>query len=581
MKNWGAGSVFRRLFWLFMIVVVVIYLLITGLFVRFVQQERQAEENSLSARTASSAQLMEEQIRSVMNVQLQLFSDSRVAQLSLGVYADAYERSQLALELMDYIDNTQRINSIIEDIIISFPLEGIELSVQNGFDRKDFSSPDSYYRGRNNPNQLIHHEDHVELMLSYPLALAVDESYVPDFVVRSVLSEKHLQASIELLRNEEQGAFWLYRYKGQNDLLYTEDELDFEIHDKWLSLWEKIGCPDDFADTVNMDGTSYFITSSAIEDYNLVLVSYQDSNAIAWKMGNSLANMTIVFVVMGALFLMLVLWANKSVSRPIRIIMDAFETVRAGHRTTRIYHDKKDEFGYMYASFNHMVDRIEELINSVREQEALLQRAERIQLQSQINPHFLYNSFYNIKFMARNGDYEQIETFVTALAKYYRFLNKETDAVIPLSAELAHTENYIEIQQMRFSETISVDVQKLPEEVASLRVPKLILQPVVENAYNYGLQNVLEGGHLWIRYHIDENILHIDIEDNGGNMDETKIESMNRQMNTFSGDALNHALTNIHRRLQLSYGQNCGIQLSVGREKGLRVSLIFDTSTLL
>ena len=579
MEKQGAGSVFRRLFWLFIVVVLVIYLLVTGLFVRFVVKERQTEEKSLSSRVISSAELMEEQIRSVFSVQLQLFSDSRVAQLSLGLYADAYERSQLALELMEYIDNTQRINSVIENIVISFPLEGVEISVDSGFDRKDFSDPASYHRGINNPNQLVHHEDHVELMLFYPLALAEDETYVPDFVVRSVLAGEHMENSIAPLRGEDQGAFWLYRYNNRNDLLYTQNSLDYKVHERWLVSWEKAGYPRNYSKTIDVDGISYFVTSSAVDDYNLVLVSYQNSNAIAWKMGNSLANITVVFVVMGALFLSLVLWAKNSVSRPIRIILDAFETVRAGHRTTRIYHDKKDEFGYMYASFNHMVDRIEELIRSVREQEALLQRAERIQLQSQINPHFLYNSFYNIKFMARNGDFEQIETFVTALARYYRFLNKQTDAVIPLSVELDHTKNYIEIQQIRFGETIGVDVQELPEEVASLQVPKLILQPVVENAYNYGLQNVLEGGKLWIRYQLDGTILRIEIEDNGGNMDEAKIEAMRKQMNTFSGEALNHALTNIHRRLQLTYGENCGIELRVGGENGLCVSLLFNTST--
>lgn len=564
-----------------MIVVVVIYLLITGLFVRFVFQERQAEEDTLSARVVSTAQLMEEQIRSVMSVQLQLFSDSRVAQMSLGLYADAYERSQLALELMDYISNTQRINSIIEDIIISFPLEGIELSVEHDFDRKDFSSPDSYQLSAMNPNQLIFHDGHVELMLAYPLGLVLDESYKPDFIIRSVLSAEHLQTSIRPLQLEEQGAFWLYRYNGQNDLLYTESELDFKVHDRWLEAWEKADCPNNFSETVTVGGISYYITSSYIEDYNLMLVSYQNSNAIPWKMGHSLANMTIVFLIMGLLFLMLVLWANKSVSRPIRIIMDAFETVRAGHRTTRIYHDKKDEFGYMYASFNHMVDRIEALIENVREQETLVQKAERIQLQSQINPHFLYNSFYNIKFMARNGDFDQIEAFVTALAKYYRFLNKETSAAIALSVEAAHMEHYIEIQQIRFGDIISVDIQPVPAEAASFKVPKLILQPIVENAYNYGLHNTLEDGRLWVRYRMEDKWLHIEIEDNGGSLTEEKIAAISRQMNTFQGEALNHALTNIQRRLKLSFGDNCGMELSLGQGNGMKVTLTFNTEVQL
>lgn len=577
MKNQGASSVFKRLFWLFMAVVVVIYLLITGLFVRFVLKERRAEEKTLQDRTVSTAELMEEQIRSVMRVQLQLFSDSRVAQLSLGLYKDAYERGELALELMEYIGNTQNINSIIENIIISFPLEGIELSADSGFDRKDFSDPASYHWGMNNPHQLIHHENHVELMLFYPLALAVDESYVPDFVVRSVLSQQHLQSSIAPLLTEEQGAFWLYHYKDQNELLHTETELDIRIRNQWLSLWQKADCPREFTASIPVNGITYFVTSCAVEDYNLVLISYQDSNAIPWKMGNSLANMTVVFLVMGLLFLMLTLWANKSVSKPIRIVMDAFESVRAGQRAERIYHDKKDEFGYIYASFNHMADRIDELVENVREQEALLQKAERIQLQSQINPHFLYNSFYNIKFMARNGDTDQIEAFVTALAKYYRFLNKETSQTITLAAEAEHMEHYTEIQQMRFGDVISVDIQKVPPEVASFKVPKLILQPIVENAYNYGFQNTLTGGKLQIRYLMDGKWLRIEIEDNGGNMNAQKIAMMTQQMNTFQGESLNHALTNIQRRLKLSFGDYCGMQLSLSEGNGLKVTILLDT----
>lgn len=313
----------------------------------------------------------------------------------------------------------------------------------------------------------------------------------------------------------------------------------------------------------------------------MILVAYQDANAIAWSMGKILLYMAVIFAFMGAMFLMLVLWANQSVSKPIRTVMEALEAVRSGQLSVRLFHQKKDEFSYIYDSFNHMTERIGELIDNVREQEALLQRAERIQLQSQINPHFLYNSFYNIKFLAKNEDYEQIESFVTSLAKYYRFLNKETSAVITLAGEAEHMENYIEIQQMRFGDKISVDIQKVPEEVASFRVPKLILQPVAENAYNYGLRNVLEGGRLSVRYHLEGNFLYIDIEDNGGKMDEATLEAIAQQMNTFTGEALNHALTNIQRRLMLNYGQGSGLELSIGAEKGLRIRMILDINVKL
>lgn len=579
MKKLGTGSVFRRMFALFLLVVLVIYLVVAGLFVQYVNRERAIEENNLKSRVASSTRLIEEQIRSVANVQFQLFSDPRVAQVAHGLYSDDYERSQVILDLISYIQSTQRINSIIEDIILTFPLESIELSASDGYDRKIYTPPKE---SRTNHNQLILQDDALELVIAYPLEMSLDANYIPDFMIRIVLSRDHLQSTIAPFRgNEHEGAFWIYRFEDQDTVLYDDSPLNTAVHESWEGAWLEAKKPQAYSDSIRSDGTEYFVSSAQIPDYNLLLVTYQDSDAMAWTMGNTLLNMAVIFLAMGVMFLMLILWANKSVSKPIYRIIEALETVRSGHETVRIYHHKKDEFGFIYDSFNHMVDRIEELIENVREKEALRQRAEMIQLQSQINPHFLYNSFYNIKFLAHNEEYEQIETLVTALAKYYRFLNKETDQVIALSGEVAHMENYIEIQQMRFGDMISVDIGKLPGELASFRVPKLILQPIVENAYNYGLRNTLEGGLLAVSYHQEGTQLYIDIEDNGGAMTEEKAAQISRQMNDFSGEALNHALTNIQRRLRLYYGENSGIELSVGGKKGLLVRVILDTDVRL
>lgn len=576
MKKQGADSVFFRLLWLLIIVIVIIYLLISGLFVRFVLRERAAEEKVMFDRLSTTALLMEEQIHSVMNVQFQLFSDSQIKQLSLGLYEDAYERSVLALDILDYIGKTQRINSVIDDIMISFPLEGIELSANNGFDRKDFSDWSSYYGDSYDPNQLIYHQDHIELILSYPLSLTNDADYVPDYVIRCILSTQYLQDNIAPLLSDGQGAFWVYRSQGQNTILESESSLDTEILNKWLLAYEEREQAEQFSRTISVKGINYFVISCAIPDYNLVLIGYQNSDAIPWKVGNSLFSLTLVFLCMALLFLVLIFWTNRSVNKPIRVIMDAFESVRAGQRTTRIYHDKQDEFGYMYASFNHMADRIDELAENVREQEALLQKAERIQLQSQINPHFLYNSFYNIKFMARNGDTEQVEALVTALAKYYRFLNKETSQTISLSGETEHMRNYITIQQMRFGDIIQVEAEEVPAQWEGFKVPKLILQPIVENAYNYGFCNTLSGGILRIRYLPEGRFLRIEISDNGGGLTPEKIASLTRQINTFEGDALNHALTNIQRRLKLNFGESCGISLSLSEGNGLTVTIVMD-----
>ncbi len=567
---------FTRLFALFMLMVVVIYMIVAGLFMQYVSRERTVEENTLANRVASSTMVMEEEIRAVVNVQLQLLSDSRVAQLALGLYPDDYERGQLILELMTFIESTQSINSIIEEIVISFPMEQIELSSDTGYQKKDFTQTGAYHAPKNNADHLILHDGHLELILSSPLTVASADDYVPDFLIRIVLSQEHLQNFIaQFCGTEHESAFWVYSDKNHHQLPYSHTQRDDRIFESWSGSersWEE----QLLTDTIQVEDGEYFISSSRISNYNLTLVTYQDSNAIAWSAGNTLMNMAVIFLAMGIMFLFLILWANKTVTKPLRIIVEALETVRSGHETVRLHHQNRDEFGVIYESFNHMVDRIEELIENVREKEALRQRAEMIQLQSQINPHFLYNSFYNIKFLAHNEEYEQIETLVTALAKYYRFLNKETDQVIDLAGEVAHMENYIEIQQMRFSDMINVETQELPPEWASYRVPKLILQPIVENAYNYGLRNTVKGGLLRVSYHQEGTLLYIDIEDNGGTMTQERVAAISDQMNTFSGDSLNHALTNIQRRMRLFYGEKSGILLSPSEKHGLRVRVVFD-----
>lgn len=317
--------------------------------------------------------------------------------------------------------------------------------------------------------------------------------------------------------------------------------------------------------------------SYAIEKYGITLLTYQDDRLITGALGGSMVYMVALILLMSLLFGLVILWTNHAVNRPIRRIMEGLEKVRAGDRTVRIHHEKKDEFSFIYDSFNAMVQEIEDLIRNVQDQQVLLQNAELRQLQSQINPHFLYNSFYNIKFLAHNEEYEQIETFVTALARYYRFINKEKDLHVALHSEAAHMENYVEIQQMRFGDKITVEKQDPPAALADFKVPKLILQPIVENAYNYGLHDKLADGRLTIRYAEDGAFLLCVIEDNGGALTAERLQELRKQINTFEGEAASHAMTNVNRRLMLAYGEGSGLLLDIGEAGGLRVTLKINT----
>ncbi len=564
----GTGSIFRRLFVLFLALVVVVYGSVTALFINYVLSQRKIQEDRVAGQLGTSTSVISQQLKAANSVMTQLFNDSRLAKLALGIYTDLYDRSELALDIISSIQSTRDLSGLINDIIIAFPAENMELSASMGYRRCSYTHEDFVLDRSEAGDALRMVDNRLELRIASPLRVSLEENYIPDYEIRLRLSSDYLNSYLDSMRTGGEGAFWVLRRQAGDLLLFSTAQRQEEL----LTAWGKSG-----ADTVTLPGgEEYLVASSDVSSFNLTLVSYRSALSQAWQLGTEIFYIALVVLVMGALFGMMILWANRSVNKPLRKIMAAFEQLRSGDLTVRIFHSKGDEFDYIYDSFNAAAGRLEQQVHSLKEQQNLLERAEVIQLQSQINPHFLYNSFYNIKFLAHNEEYEQIETLVTALARYYRFLNKQTSLAISLSEEAAHMANYIEIQQMRFGDKITVDIQEVPREAALFKVPKLILQPVVENAYAYGLVSLLEGGILRVRYEVEGDFLHIRIADNGNVMNPVVLQKLRRQIGTFDGEAVNHALTNINRRLILAYGEGCGVRLGISGLGGLEVELVLN-----
>lgn len=329
------------------------------------------------------------------------------------------------------------------------------------------------------------------------------------------------------------------------------------------------------AHTVELDSKEYTLFTRSSHDYPFTLVAYRQAT-ISKNMFNTLLQIAAVILGSSLCFLLLIWHTNRRVARPIYRLMAAFEEVKKGGLSTRIHHDRKDEFYFIYDAFNKMVVHTGQLVSDIAEQHKLLQNAELIQLQAQIDPHFLYNSFNIIKYMADGEEYEQITEFVSTLARYYRFINKETRQSIPLSAEMEHTKAYLDIQQMRFADRIQVTVDSLPEEIKDYLVPKLILQPLVENCYNHGLKNKLSGGYIRISFTLSGRRFYISVEDNGGEMDQQKLEKLRMSVRDIRDESVAHALANIRRRLELAYGDANMLSLSIGEMGGLCVTLAFD-----
>jgi two-component system sensor histidine kinase YesM len=211
------------------------------------------------------------------------------------------------------------------------------------------------------------------------------------------------------------------------------------------------------------------------------------------------------------------------------------------------------------------------LIEQVYKQRILAQRAELKQLQSQINPHFLYNSFFILNTMSRIGDYDNLERFTEQLGEYFQFVTRSAADEITLIKEVNHARVYAEIQTMRFSNRIRVEFDDLPNEFSSLVVPRLILQPIIENAFEHGLEKKLSNGLLKINFCKVSNEFCIIIEDNGEELSDEELKKMKNALNAEESKNEVTGIINIKQRIKLKFGNQSGLTVERGEMSGLKV----------
>ena len=560
------SSVVRRLA-IYIVLIESFVLIVVGLLIyRYAWLQDQTESRAREATVEQGADQINDLIDAVSQMMQNLYVDSRISQLAYHSYLNEYDRSRIVLGLISNLNNMKDLNPVIENVKISFPGDELELSSESGYNRwREYQPPSDqeiklteflYYDGEKGT---------LKLRMAYPLITTVTGK-APDYACEVTLSRKFLEVYLQTFGSSLQNGAVVVLSAQDGSLQLAGDNVGL-LPEEDIKAFRK---------DLRFDGTALQLQYSRMEHYPITLAAWRQTGTLTHNMIMTLISIALVIMFTVLLLMLMLRHANRSIGRPLRKLMMAFEAVKGGDLSTHISHNRTDEFSYIYESFNEMTDQNRQLIEDIKEQHSLLQNAELAQLQAQIDPHFLYNSFNIIKYMADGEEYEQITEFVSSLAEYYRFINKETRQAIPLSAEVRHMETYVYIQQMRFESRIQVDEGKLPEEAAAYPVPKLILQPLIENCYKHGLKNKLADGVITITYHLEYNRLTITIEDNGGEMTEEKLEEIKAHLRDATPESISHALANTRRRLELAYGDPEMLNVGINQERGLIVRLWFD-----
>ncbi|TDF97727.1 sensor histidine kinase [Paenibacillus piri] len=288
------------------------------------------------------------------------------------------------------------------------------------------------------------------------------------------------------------------------------------------------------------------------------------------------------FIISLVLTMLLAINFSRSLTRPIEELIGQMKQVQKGdfqlaeQEATGWSNLQMDEVGQLQRTFRIMIRQINELITENYAKQLTIKETQFKALQAQINPHFLYNTLDSINWLSKTNGQPQISKMVESLGFLLRSSISLKDTLITVAEELDIVMNYITIQRFRFEERLVFELD-IPQEAMSLTLPKLTLQPLLENSIHYGLETMLVPCHIRISAKRAPGSYIIVVEDDGPGMDERLLELVRKGEADTRGSGI--GLKNIEERIVLAFGERYGIEVDSEEGRGTKVSVIIPDET--
>lgn len=283
----------------------------------------------------------------------------------------------------------------------------------------------------------------------------------------------------------------------------------------------------------------------------------------------------VVFVLAFFLFILTVInaYISSRITDPIKELEKSVNALEAGVMDTEVYAEGSYEIRHLGSSISHMARQIQVLMNDIVAEHESKRKSEFDTLQSQINPHFLYNTLDIIVWMIENEKQSEAVKVVTALARFFRISLSKGKSIITVRDELEHVRNYLMIQEMRYKNKFTYDIRSEAEtlELASL---KLMLQPLVENAIYHGMEFMDGDGEIQIRSFLENGDLYFTISDNGLGMTEEQVKSlMTEKSHVASERGSGIGVKNVNERIRLYFGEQYGLDIHSEPDEGTTIQI--------
>jgi len=525
---------------------------------------------SVQSRDAFYIQSLENALKGISQLMFEFVIDKELMEVGISEEpATNYGRMSQVLAVQKRLQMLNASSTYIAEAKVFLPFSNRTI-VSN--DYLSYIPADEYEKLANNvdPSRVMAIGERLFMSMRYPVSASGRK---PVFVVVVELSADKLRESLKNIVSPDQGNFVLLN-AAENWEITNERDGDVArtmrtFAEEQLKKDAAIGMT-----STKIQRSPYLISYRKSAVLNTILLVYVPENNILgslnryerWIWALLGFSLCIVFLLSVSIY--------RIIHHPLRRLVAAFRKVEDGKLLPIETSTRRDEFQYLYRRFNSMVSRLEVLISEVYEKEILSQRSELKRLQSQINPHFMYNCLFSLNRLIQEGENERAYRFTLYLGDYFRFITRNAEDRIPLREEMKHAHVFVAMQSIMYGDWIDVEFEPLADTYGELLVPRLIVQPILENAYKYALGSPDLKGELWVHTSESDEYLSIWIEDNGETLSDARLAELAAALSK-SGNFMEETtgVINVHRRIELMFGSGSGLSLTRSQLGGLCVEI--------
>ena len=381
-------------------------------------------------------------------------------------------------------------------------------------------------------------------------------------VIESAMTMENMFPGLyENIENE-----WTFFYTDDKDVYYGMDQID-ALHSAVESeIIEELSNSDTLVTIYRkIQKQKLVISYMPVRELGGILVYVKNiSDAV-----NHVYWLRNVFVILMVTFLInLAFLINRIVQVMLKDFYEILKSIRKvqkGDLSERIKAEGKTEMDELGTQINKMLDRINQLMTDNLQRERLMKNSEIRALQNQINAHFIYNVLESIKMMAEIEEKYEISDAITALGRLLRYSMRWVSGNVKVEEELEYIKNYMALINLRFDYEIYLSLN-IPDIILQQEIPKMSLQPIVENAIYHGIEQLAEDTNIYIKGYLEGEDCIIEIQDSGQGMSESQVEELRRKIqgeidsNGGSGNGI--GLKNVQDRIQIAFGKRYGIEIA-------------------